>query len=708
ETTIVTSIANVSKNRKNKKKKKQKKAEEFKSDKTKIFHHKTKKTYGLPDFILSLSVNDVMKLPFWTDCIQKTGKVVYIFERNHPRVAGGKLKLTADRNVNYALFSPNDSKIPRMLIDMKQCPPDFFVHPEHYSQTLFLAKLEDWSETSMFPKGTLLKSLGNVGQIEAESEIILIENQIDDSEHDAKSCQQFTNLLNVNNEFEIPQKERDTRRSFEADCVFTIDPSTARDLDDALSVTELTDKAHNGRTLYEVGVHIADVSYFLLSGSDCDLIARQRTTSVYLVQKVIPMLPRILCEKLCSLNPGEAKLTFSVIWKMDCEGNIYEERVERTIIKSCVKLSYELAQDMIDNPEKQWSQDSLPTIYGNWNPSVISNRVNILMAIARHLRKRRFDSGALNIDAAKLSFVLDPESGLPIGFTPESRRESNFLVEELMLAANMAVAHKVYEAFPNLAFLRRHAPPDAKLLREFQEFCENTNLRVDVSTPEKLKSTVSKLVSESNMHSKVISYYFLRSLTMAVYFCSGMCASKEIFQHYALNVPLYTHFTSPIRRYADVIVHRLLAASLNYTEELKEDERDLHRLAKRCNDNKMAAANASEQSSKLFTNLYLKQVGSVIEIGVVSQVLDHAFDVMLPKFGQMSRVFIETLDLKSFQYRSQGKLHQLELIWNNVDESESLQIIRAFSTVSVRITVSENDIWKWNVTLLPNKQEEAH
>ncbi|RWS08811.1 DIS3-like exonuclease 2 [Dinothrombium tinctorium] len=671
----------------------------IKTDKKK--EAKPKPTYGLPEFVLSLKPYDLKKCRFWNQCVQKTGKVIAILEYNHPRLAGGKLKLTADKSSSWALFSPFDSKIPRLMIPMKECPKNFFQHPDHYSQTLFMAKIEEWPDNSTFPKGSLVKRLGEVGDVEAETEMILMENDIDYSEHDERLNADIKYLRNKE-EFTIPEEEWTYRRSFLSDCVFTIDPQTARDLDDALSIKPLNEKGPDGQNLFEVGVHIADVTYFLKSGIGIDLIARMRTTSVYLVQKVIPMLPRVLCEKLCSLNPGETKLTFSVVWKIDLDGNIYEEWFGRTIIRSCIKLSYELAQDMIDKPSEKWEPGSMPQIDGKWTIADISGSVNHLMAIARNLRKKRFDNGAIHINKLKLSFVLDDESGLPIGFHAESRKESNFLVEEFMLLANMAVAHKIYKHFPDLAFLRRHPPPDAKLLREFEEFCQNADIEVDISSPQAFKSQVSKLTGVNDDFSKVVSLFFLRSLQMAQYFCTGMNSAEETFHHYALNVPLYTHFTSPIRRYADVVVHRLLAVALGYKEELRDDAKDLHRLAKQCNDKKMAAMVASESSNKLFINLYIKSVGELIETGVVSQVLDHAFDVLITNLGQMARVYVDALDLKNFQYLTNGGKHMLILTWNETEERKEncVQTITAFSTVTLKISISENEISKWNVSLV--------
>ena len=274
--------------------------------------------------IQSIKVQYLLELPFWQRFVQRTGRVVAIIEAIHSRKAGGRLTHMKEKNQNWALFIPNDSRMPRMRIAMKSCPPDFVHHSQHFAQSLFIAQLEDWKTTDTFPSGQLLKHLGNFGDIEAESELLLLENNIDFLDFPDSAYYGLPNIeddqwMTTDQQFPIPDKEFRYRRDFRDDCVFTIDPSTARDLDDALSIKRLNDDH------FEVGVHIADVSYFLKEDMPLDEIARSRATSVYLVQKVIPMLPRTLCEKLCSLNAGEEKLTFSVIWTVDRNGNILEE-----------------------------------------------------------------------------------------------------------------------------------------------------------------------------------------------------------------------------------------------------------------------------------------------------------------------------------------------------------------------------------------------
>jgi DIS3-like exonuclease 2 len=627
--------------------------------------------------------------------VQKTGKIVYILEKNHPRLAGGHLQQMKDKSPNWALFVPNDSRVPRMKIPMKDCPQGFLQHPQHFTHSLFIAKLDEWKISNSLPTGILVKHLGDTGDIEAESELILTENNIEFIDFPEEA---FIGLPDIsdNNEWTIPETEIRSRRDLRKECVFTIDPSTARDLDDALSIKRLDNE------LFEIGVHIADVSYFVKEDIPLDEIARRRTTSVYLVQKVIPMLPSVLCEKLCSLNPGEDKLTFSVVWIINKDGQILEEWFGRTIINSCIKLSYELAQDMIDEPNREWKQNELPNIYGNWSHKEISESVNLLNEIAVKLRKARFDSGALKIEKLKLHFVLDNETGLPSGFSPYIYRDSNRLIEEFMLLANMAVAQKTYKTFDEKAFLRSHPPPGENPLNEFKSFCKYNNFEVDTSSSQALQKSLNQIIDNNPNISKVVAHFLLKAMQMATYLCVGVQSPTASFHHYALNVPLYTHFTSPIRRYADVIVHRLLAASLSYRSLIKDSVKDLHRLAQKCNEMKLNARIVSENSARLFLNIYIKQIGKMEEKAIVVQVYDHSFDVMLLNCGVICRVYLDQLPLKEFIFESKQGKNEIILKWNNdsndkLDSDRLTQIITACLMVKVQVSVNEDDSTKLNV-----------
>ncbi|XP_036919418.1 DIS3-like exonuclease 2 isoform X3 [Sturnira hondurensis] len=569
--------------------------------------------------------------------LQRSAKVVYIMEKKHSRAATGFLKLLTDKNSElfrkYALFSPSDHRVPRIYVPLKDCPREFVTRPKDYANTLFICRIVDWKEDSNFALGQLAKSLGQAGEIEPETEGILTEYGVDFSDFSSEVLECLPQSL----PWTIPPEEFSKRRDLRKDCTFTIDPPTARDLDDALSCKPLSDG-----NIYEVGVHIADVSYFVPEGSELDQVAAQRATSVYLVQKVVPMLPRMLCEELCSLNPMTDKLTFSVIWTLTSEGKILSEWFGRTIIRSCTKLSYEHAQSMIESPAHRIPEEELPAISPEHTSEEVHQAVLSLHRIAKELRKQRFLDGALRLDQLKLAFTLDHETGLPQGCYIYEYRDSNKLVEEFMLLANMAVAHRIYRSFPERALLRRHPPPQTKMLNDLMEFCDQMGLPMDFSSAGALNESLTKIFGDdkySLARKEVLTNMCSRPMQMALYFCSGVLRDELQFQHYALNVPLYTHFTSPIRRFADIMVHRLLAASLGHSAPPDAEPGAVQKRADHCNDRRMASKRVQELSTGLFFAVLVRESGPLESEAMVLGVLNQAFDVLVLRYGVQKRIY---------------------------------------------------------------------
>uniref|UniRef100_A0A3Q3AG66 DIS3-like exonuclease 2 n=1 Tax=Kryptolebias marmoratus TaxID=37003 RepID=A0A3Q3AG66_KRYMA len=611
--------------------------------------------------------------------LQKTAKVVYIVEKKHSRAVTGFLKFLPDKP--FAMFSPVDHRVPRINVPLTFCPQDFSSRPADYASTLFICQITDWAADSNFAEGQLVKSLGQAGEIEPETEGILTEYDVDFSEF----SDEVLDCLPKNLPWTIPPEEIRKRRDLREECIFTIDPATARDLDDALSCKQLPDGN------FEVGVHIADVSYFVEQDNTLDAVASQRATSVYLVQKVIPMLPRLLCEELCSLNPLSDRLTFSVIWKITPEGKILSEWFGRSVIRSCVKLSYDHAQSMIEAPEKLFSPDELPPMDPVHPVDEIHQAVLNLHSIARNLRAQRFSGGALRLDQLKLSFTLDKETMMPQGCYIYQYRDSNKLVEEFMLLANIATAHHIHRKFPELALLRRHPPPKVKMLDELQELCSQLGIDVDFSSAGALHKSLNTVVGHdeySSARKEVLTHMCSRPMQMALYFCSGVLKEEEHFKHYALNVPLYTHFTSPIRRYPDIIVHRLLASSLKCGPHLSLSTEEVEKLASHCNNKKTMSKRVHEFSSDLFFGVFVKECGPLDSEAMVMGVLDKSFDVLVLQYGVQKRIYCKLLaDLVSFHHHKVGKKAELRLVWKSEDpESPPVeQTISIFSLVEVQL-----------------------
>ncbi|XP_020795191.2 DIS3-like exonuclease 2 isoform X1 [Boleophthalmus pectinirostris] len=631
--------------------------------------------------------------------LQKTAKVVYIVEKKHSRAVTGFLKFLPDKK--FAMFSPTDHRVPRINVPLSDCPQDFSSRPDDYANTLFICRIVDWPADNNFAQGLLAKSLGQAGEIEPETEGILTEYEVDFSDFTTE----VLDCLPKNLPWTIPPEEIKRRRDLRKECIFTIDPATARDLDDALSCKLLPDGN------YEVGVHIADVTYFVEEGNALDLMASQRATSVYLVQRVIPMLPRLLCEELCSLNPLTDRLTFSVIWKLTPEGKILSEWFGRSVIRSCIKLTYDHAQSMIEAPEKLFTAEELPPFDPEHPIDEIHQAVLHLHSIAKNLRTQRFSGGALRLDQLKLSFTLDKETMMPQGCYIYQYRDSNKLVEEFMLLANIATAHHIYRHFPELALLRCHPPPKAKLVQQLQEVCDTLGINLDFSSAGALHKTLITTLGNdqySAARKEVLTHMCSRPMQMAQYFCSGQKTDEQQYKHYALNVPLYTHFTSPIRRYADVIVHRLLAASLDCGPMLGLLTKEVQKQAIHCNDKKAAAKRVHELSTELFFGVFVKECGPLESEAMVMGVLDQAFDVLVLRYGVQKRIYPKHIaGVDAFHKHKVGKTTELTLVWKpeNPNEAPVQQVISIFTRVDVQL-ISDCAALKYSAELQrPNTNE---
>ncbi|XP_047113622.1 DIS3-like exonuclease 2 [Schistocerca piceifrons] len=612
-------------------------------------------------------------------CYQKTGKVVFISVRNHLKVAVGTLKKMSDENSHFALFSPRDARIPRMKIPLYECPLEFLVDPEKFKNVIILAKMVEWSNVN-YALGEIIELVGEVGNKEAETTGILLEHGLDVTPYSDDMKGYFPQAP-----YHISEEEIQKRVDLRKECIFTIDPKTAKDLDDAVSCNLL----ENGN--FEIGVHISDVTHFLTAETPLDDIVSKKATSVYLVDAVHHMLPKELC-MLCSLLPGEDKLTYSVIWEMTPNAEILSQRLTRSVINSCSQLAYEHVQAMIENPDKQWTKEDLPPLAGGFEPKDILSRVLWLHKLALILRKRRFDGGALKIDQTKVFFSLD-ELGLPVAYNCYVQNDSHRLIEEFMLLANMCVARQLHTDHPELAFLRCHPGPVTLMLSKVKATFEKRGIHLDVSSAGALQTSMWRYSGDdfvSRARMMVISSLCARAMSRAKYFCSGFVQDEDDYNHYALNVARYTHFTSPIRRYADVMVHRLLGASLGYHDTPKWTKEFVQRIALNCNNKKYAAKLAGEESVKLFLYLYLKINGPLEDDAVVIDVKDHSFDAVVCSNGLTQRVYVDKLDA-DVEFESQKDFSFLKIAWKSSKNLNNIfcQVIEIFSLVRVRLTAAE-------------------
>ncbi|KAK0576813.1 hypothetical protein LWI29_023672 [Acer saccharum] len=472
----------------------------------------------------------------------------------------------------YVQLTPTDPKFTEMMVLVKDLPDCIKKRLEEGDSTveteLVAARIVDWGEESPLPQAHVLHVFGRGGEVEPQINAILFENAIHCSEFSPESISCLPHVP-----WEVPSEEFFSRRDIRNLCIFTIDPPTATDLDDALSIERLSDG------IFRIGVHIADASYFVLPETALDIEAQIRSTSVYMLKRKIPMLPMLLSENLGSLNPGVDRLTFSIFWDLNAVGDIIDHWVGRTVIRSCCKLSYEHAQDIIDGKigleNSNTSGNGLPQLHGHFKWADVIGSIKSLYEVAKTLKDKRFCNGALQLENSKPVFLFD-ENGTLYDSVLTERKDSNFLVEEFMLLANRTAAEVISRAFPDSALLRMHPAPNMRKLKEFESFCYKHGLVLDASTSGQLHQSLQRArekLKDDSVLFDILTNYASRAMQLASYFCSGDFKENADRSHYGLAVPIYTHFTSPLRRYPDIVVHRTLAAALEAEELYRKHRR---------------------------------------------------------------------------------------------------------------------------------------
>jgi len=445
------------------------------------------------------------------------GEVVEIIERWKTTFVG-----TVEILPGYAFLVP----------DNKNMPFDLFIPQSKLNGAKqgqkAVAKVTDWNSGSKNPVGEIISVLGDPGLHETEMHAILAEFEL--PYHFEKDVEIDAEKIPA----EITAEDIRERRDFRNMPTFTIDPADAKDFDDALSIQPLD----NGN--WEIGVHIADVTHYVRPDSITENEARQRATSVYLVDRVVPMLPERLSNNICSLNPGNDKLTYSAVFEVNNEAKVLNEWFGRTIINSNRRFSYSEAQEVIDTGEGD-----------------MKDQILVLHMLAQKLRTMRFAEGAFAFEKIEVQFDLD-EEGRPVGIRFRDMGTANQLIEEFMLLANRKVAEFVGKKLKGKTFVYRiHDKPDPEKISNFSHFITRFGYRLPSDTAS-LPKAMGKLMSDiaGKKEQNIIETLALRSMAKAVY-------STDNIGHYGLAFKYYTHFTSPIRRYPDMMVHRLLSDYLN-------------------------------------------------------------------------------------------------------------------------------------------------
>lgn len=516
------------------------------------------------------------------------GEVIEVLKRKREEFVG-----VVELGHNYAFISPDDKRI---QIDI--FIPEGKINNAKNGEKV-RARVVDWSNEHKNPIGEIIEILGKPGDHNTEMHAIIAEygfankfpNEVE------KDADKISDI--------ITKDEIAKRRDFRKITTFTIDPEDAKDFDDALSIEEVEDG------IYEIGVHIADVSHYVTPYTVLDAEAFERATSVYLVDRTIPMLPEKLSNGVCSLRPHEEKLTFSAVFKMTLEGEILDKWIGKTVIYSDRRFAYEEAQDRIESKVGDFA-----------------NEINTLNNIALILRKARFKNGAVNFETEEVKFKLD-ENYKPIGIYKKIRKDAHKLIEEFMLLANRTVAEFVHkmkgEKQPKTFVYRVHEPPSEEKLKLFNLFAARFGLSIQTTSQKAISTSFNNLLNdvEGKPEQNIVQNMAVRSMMKAYY-------STKKTSHYGLAFDFYTHFTSPIRRYPDLMAHRLLFSYLNNGKSANEVEYE--EKCKHSSQMEIQAADAERASVKYKQVEYIKQFIGEQFNGLISGVTEWGIYVEITEY----------------------------------------------------------------------------
>ncbi|KAF3686767.1 DIS3-like exonuclease 1 [Channa argus] len=574
---------------------------------------------------------------------QPTGRIVGILQRNwRDYVVTFPLRdgtQSQSRNSQRILAVPWDRRIPKIRISTQQA--------DALQDHRVVVRIDSWESTSVYPNGHSVQVLGRAGELETEVQTILIENCI----HMPLFSDAQLREMPVNSQEKPwsvdPAQVLERRDLRESHLVFSIDPRGCEDVDDTLSVQSLA----NGKLL-ELGVHIADVTHFVTEGSLTDLEARTRATTYYLADRRYDMLPDVLSADLCSLLGGVDRYAMSVLWELDAHTlAVNKVWYGRTLIRSSYQLHYELAQALVNGEQVEVPElTRLGPDEKKAKLAKLTQALKMLTHVARHLRAQRDRGGALELEGVEVRAQLDEERNIT-ALVPRQPLEVHETVAECMIYANHWVARKIQETFPHQALLRRHPPPRQEFFSQLVESAAGRGFNIDTRSNKALADSLDQAVDpQDSLVNRLLRMMATQAMSQALYFSTG-AQPQDQYYHYGLALDRYTHFTSPIRRYADILVHRLLTAAINVERGLDPgkalaNNKELEETAQHINKKNRAAKRAQKLSIELFQCLYFKERDPqtdqhCVADAVIYSVRTNGVLVFVPEYGIRGPVYMK-------------------------------------------------------------------